>query len=70
MKDYLFRPEFELYDLSKDPNELNNLAYNTDFDAVLKDMKSKLKAFQMKTSDPWMISWDHDNSMQGTGVNL
>ena len=26
VRDYLFRPEFELYDLSSDPNEQTNLA--------------------------------------------
>jgi N-sulfoglucosamine sulfohydrolase len=70
VSDYLFRPEFELYDLDKDSDEINNLASDKDFEKVLTDMKSKLKAFQMKTKDPWIIMWDHDNSMQGTGVNL
>lgn len=70
VSDYLFRPEFELYDLSKDPNELNNLAINKDFEVVLETMKTKMKSFQTKTSDPWMIMWSHDASLQGSGVNL
>ncbi|WP_344788695.1 sulfatase [Postechiella marina] len=70
VKDYMFHPEFELFDLDKDPGELNNLATNANFEAVLENMKKKMKAFQLKTKDPWLIMWDHDNSLQGTGVDL
>jgi N-sulfoglucosamine sulfohydrolase len=70
VKDYLFRPEFELYDLAKDPNELNNLTNNKDFKKVLETMKTKMKGFQTKTKDPWKIMWGHDASLQGSGVNL
>jgi len=70
VNDYLFRPEFELYDLANDPGEINNLADKEDFRDKLKEMQEGLKAFQLKTRDPWIIMWDHDNSMQGTGVNL
>ncbi|GAL81963.1 choline-sulfatase [Algibacter lectus] len=67
VKDYLFRPEFELFDLSKDPKEVNNLATNKDFDEVLENMKTRMKHFQSKTKDPWMIMWSHDASLQGSG---
>lgn len=70
VQDYLFRPEFELYDLSKDPEERNNLVGNKDFEEKLESLKTKLKGFQTKTKDPWMIMWNHDSSIQGTGVNL
>jgi N-sulfoglucosamine sulfohydrolase len=70
VKNYLFRPEFELYDLSKDPNEANNLATNKDFKDILENMQNKMKTFQTKTKDPWMIMWSHDASLQGSGVNL
>jgi N-sulfoglucosamine sulfohydrolase len=70
VQDYLFRPEFELYDLEKDPGELNNLTNNKDFKEVLESMKSKMKKFQTETSDPWNIMWGHDTSLQGSGVNL
>lgn len=66
----LFRPEFEMYDLSKDPYELNNLAENKEFETMLELLKGEMKAYQLKTSDPWIIMWNHDSSMQGTGVNL
>lgn len=70
VKDYLFRPEFELYDLAKDPSEINNLATDENYQEVLQSMKDKLKAFQKRTKDPWLIMWGHDASLQGSGVNL
>ena len=36
------RPEHELYDLKNDPWELNNLAYNTEFNAILVDFQDVL----------------------------
>ena len=70
VQNYLFRPEFELYDLDKDPDEMNNLATDNEFSDILNSLKDKLKTFQQKTRDPWQIMWSHDSSMQGTGVNL
>ncbi|UMB54032.1 sulfatase [Lutibacter sp. A64] len=70
IKDFLFRPEFELYNLAEDPEELNNLALQKDFEKELEIMKTKMKEFQIKTEDPWYIMWGHDASLQGTGVNL
>ena len=71
VKDYLFRAEYELYDLSKDPYEINNLATSKAHQETLEDMKARLKAFQKKTKDPWMIvGGERDASLQGTGVNL
>ena len=70
VKDFLFRPEFELYDLELDKNELNNLAYKTEFHNVLESMKTKMKDFQTKTQDPWKIMWNHDATLQGSGVHL
>jgi N-sulfoglucosamine sulfohydrolase len=70
VKDYLFRPEFELFDLSKDPAEIHNLSINKEYAVILDSLKQKIKIFQKKTADPWLIMWNHDNTLQGTGVNL
>ncbi|APU11041.1 heparan N-sulfatase [Cellulophaga lytica] len=70
VQDFLFRPEFELYNLDEDPNELNNLADKEAYKNTLESLKIKLKNFQTKTADPWKIMWSHDASLQGTGVNL
>lgn len=70
VKDYLFRAEFELFDLDKDPGETINLALQPQHAALLESMKEKMKAFQKRTDDPWFIMWDHDASLQGSGVHL
>lgn len=70
VKAILHHPEFELFDLKKDPNEIKNLATSKKYVPVLNAMKASLKEFQKNTRDPWIIMWDHDSSFQGTGVNL
>lgn len=70
VKDYMNRPEFELFNLTKDQEESNNLADNPEFETVLETMKTKMKDFQKTTKDPWYIIWGNDASLQGTGVNL
>ena len=70
LHNYLFRPEFELYDLNNDPDEVHNLAYKRAFKSTLEAMKTAMKQFQQETNDPWKIMWDHDASLQGEGVGL
>ncbi len=57
---YTHRPEFELYDLKEDPGETVNLAGDPDYSRVLETMKQKLRTFQERTSDPWIIKWEHE----------
>jgi len=57
---YLHRPEFELYDLQEDPDEVCNLADDLKHQATLKEMKTQLKAFQKRTQDPWIVKWDYE----------
>ncbi len=69
-KDYLFRPEFELYNIAEDPFESRNLADKSAYKELLKEMIAELKAWQVETRDPWYILWDGDASMQGSGEML
>lgn len=64
VKDFMFRPEFELYDLNADPAECNNLSEKKKYKDLLNVMKSKLRKFQKETNDPWVIMWNHDSGMQ------
>lgn len=57
---YLKRPRFELYDLTRDPLESTNLADDPRYANVLGDLKAKLKAFQTRTGDPWILKWDYE----------
>lgn len=71
IKTFLHHPQFELFDLKKDPDETKNLATNKKYLPVLNDMKTRLRDFQKKTDDPWIIMWgDHDSGLQGSGVHL
>ena len=60
VKDYTFRSEFELYDLTNDPLETNNLAENYQHAELFNTMKEKLRSFQEATNDPWLIKWKHE----------
>lgn len=50
---FLRRPEFELYDLANDPDEVVNLAKNKAHSAVMEQLTAKLTAFQEASQDPW-----------------
>lgn len=56
---YMHRPAFELYDVELDPHEARNLADDPEYADVLADLKTKLKAFQRQTSDPWLLKWEY-----------
>lgn len=57
---YVHRPEFELFDMQKDPYEGNNLADDPAYAEVLAAMKDKLKAMQRDTQDPWVMKWKYE----------
>jgi N-sulfoglucosamine sulfohydrolase len=57
---YIHRPAFELYDIAKDPAESVNLAGDPEFKAVLESMKTRIKAMQKTTNDPWLLKWSYE----------
>jgi N-sulfoglucosamine sulfohydrolase len=57
---YIHRPEFELYDLPTDPNEIKNVADDPLYSRVLEELKNKLRAFQERTNDPWILKWRYE----------
>ena len=57
---YLHRQRDELYDLKSDPDEIKNLASDPKHQAKLKELQAKLKAWQTKTKDPWLLKWTYE----------
>lgn len=51
VKRYEFRPEFELYDVTKDPLELDNLADNPEFAASMKELRNELERWMKQCGD-------------------
>jgi N-sulfoglucosamine sulfohydrolase len=60
IEDYVHRPRFELYNLENDPWETRNLSANPAFAGELERLKKKLKAFQERTDDPWIMKWEYE----------
>lgn len=57
---FLHRPEFELYDLEKDPDEIRNVAASPEYKKVFENLLGKLKDFQVRTNDPWFHKWQYE----------
>jgi len=60
IESYSHRPTFELYNIQEDPLEWNNLAYKAEYVNELEELKTKLKNFQERTMDPWIVKWEHE----------
>jgi N-sulfoglucosamine sulfohydrolase len=59
VREYLHRPEFELYDMINDPWESNNLASDPEYAEILSEYKARLQDFQKRTLDPWFLKWSY-----------
>ncbi|MCV9389262.1 sulfatase/phosphatase domain-containing protein [Reichenbachiella ulvae] len=57
---YTYRPRFQLYNLKKDPRETNNLVGLPQHRETLQLLQQKLRKFQVETSDPWAVKWQHE----------
>lgn len=56
LKQYYYRPQWELYDLVKDPAEVNNLAYQAEYAQTLALLRAMLRSWQNVTADPWICA--------------
>lgn len=56
LKQYYYRDPWELYDLNKDPKELENLYNQSIYQPVFKDMRTLLTKWQNITHDPWICA--------------
>jgi N-sulfoglucosamine sulfohydrolase len=52
--EYMKRPEWQLFDIQKDPLGLQNLAYEKEYANVFSSMVNSLRAWRQETVDPWM----------------
>ncbi|MHC4442136.1 MAG: sulfatase family protein [Planctomycetota bacterium] len=57
---YMHRPRHELYDLETDSDEVQNLAEDPQYAGVLKELQDKLRTWQEKTKDPWMVKYTYE----------
>lgn len=51
---FLHRPAEELYDLSKDPHEVRNVANDPAYRQVIERMRADMNKFRTETHDPWL----------------
>jgi len=57
---FIHRPRHELYDLKADPWETKNLADDPAHAEILAELKAKLKKWQKKTKDPWIVKYRYE----------
>ena len=55
LKDYIFRPDEQLFDMVRDPGEVKNLATDAAYEDVLNDLRKQLELWQQDTEDPWLV---------------
>lgn len=63
VRDYLHRPEFELYNIQEDPFESNNLADDPAYTDILQEYTGRIQEFQRRTGDPWYIHWAYQDTV-------
>ncbi|XP_012271670.1 N-sulphoglucosamine sulphohydrolase [Orussus abietinus] len=56
LKSYYQRPEWELYDLKYDPEELSNIAQKTSSKDIFASLRKRLFKWQEETRDPWLCA--------------
>jgi N-sulfoglucosamine sulfohydrolase len=60
VEEYINRPRWELFDLDADPHELSNLAADPAYAEVFQELQARLRDFQERTADPWLIKYRHE----------
>jgi N-sulfoglucosamine sulfohydrolase len=60
IEQFLHRPKFELYDLERDPDEVQNLVDDPALAKLRAELIEKLKAFQAATKDPFLRKWNYE----------
>ncbi|WVF72550.1 hypothetical protein IAT40_007367 [Kwoniella sp. CBS 6097] len=68
LRDYIFRPAEQLFDLDADPLEVKDLAQDPAYGDVVKDLRCKLEVWQKETEDLWL--YKDGQSVRGLEVWL
>jgi len=58
VKAFLHRPEYELYDLEKDPRELLNVVGRKEYRQVFGELTARLRRMMEVTGDPWVVKFN------------
>lgn len=56
LQQYYKRPEWELYDLKYDPEEVNNIVKKNSSRKAFEELKQRLYKWQTETGDPWICA--------------
>lgn len=64
---YLQRPVEELYDLSRDPDELVNVIADPAYAGTLTDLRARLLKMRQETKDPWLAGQTDPYAHAGLG---
>ncbi|XP_046662156.1 LOW QUALITY PROTEIN: N-sulphoglucosamine sulphohydrolase [Homalodisca vitripennis] len=56
LKEYYYRPQWELFNIKADPEEVENLAYNVTFKDVVESLRRRLDSWRQDTQDPWLCA--------------
>jgi len=54
LREYQQRPEFELYDMKNDPDEMHNLANDPAHATTLANLQQRLEEWRRQSKDPWV----------------
>jgi N-sulfoglucosamine sulfohydrolase len=57
---YLHRAPEELYDITSDPDEVNNLARQPQHQSVLAELRADVSAMRKTTKDPWLVNDNYE----------
>lgn len=56
LRDYYYRPQWQLFDLNKDPHEMQNLYSDPTYAKIISQLRGQLTAWQNVTDDPWICA--------------
>ncbi len=62
---YLHRKGEELYDITNDPDEVNNLAGWPEHGGTLDELRRKVTGYRARTKDPWLTMDQYKSKLEG-----